>query len=281
MFRQDLLAIVRPRPSDPRSLVYAGGIDDEGMIVGGKVRSPASGETYDVKNGYLDLLKNRLGADNFANLTNFLPGAGPAYEPLWRAHSLTLLTGESFPAERELRIISDLVGLERGGTYLDLGCSTALYTRHLARALDGRGEVVGMDISPSMLKEAARRARKIGARPSFVRADAHNLPFADASFSGAVCGGTLNELRDPARALRETRRILQPGGRLAVMGILRAKTQRGRRLQRILSTGGVRFFDPDEVTSLLDHAGFEPDAPRRHGLIFFLRAVLKISSPLT
>ena len=189
------------------------------MIVGGKVRSPASGETYEIKNGYLDLLQSRVGADNFANLTNFLPGAGPAYEPLWRVHSLTLLAGEPFPSEHELRIISDLVGLKHGGTYLDLGCSAGLYARNLARLLDGRGEVVGIDISPSMLEEASRRARKTGARPSFVRADAHNLPFADASFSGAV-----------------------------------------------------RVFEPDELGSLFDHAGLDPDPPRTHGLIFFLGA---------
>ncbi len=267
MFRQDLLAIVRP--SDPGGLVYAGGIDDDGVIVGGKVRSPTSDETYEVKNGYLDLLRNRLGADNFANLTNFPPGAGPAYEPLWRVHSLTLLTGEPFPADRELRIISDLVGLKRGGTYLDLGCSAGLYARNLARLLEGRGEVVGVDISPSMLKEAARRARKVGARPSFVRADAHTLPFTDASFSGAVCGGTLNELGDPARVLRETRRVLEPGGRLAIMGILRAGAARGRRLQRFLSTGGIRFFEPDELQSLLDYAGFEPDPLQTYGPVIF------------
>jgi SAM-dependent methyltransferase len=272
VFRKELLAIVRPRPSDTGGLVYTGGIDADGMIVGGKVRSPMSGETYQVKNGYLDLLKTRVGAANAANFTNFLPGAGPAYEPLWRVHSLTLLTGERFPYDRELRIISDLAGLERGGRYLDLGCSAGLYPRSLARTLDDRGEVVGLDISPSMLKEAARRARKIGAKPSFARADAHSLPFADASFSGAVCGGTLNELGDPARAVRETRRVLEPGGRLAIMGILRARSLRGRRLQRLLSIGGVRFFDPDELRSLLDHAGFDPDPLRVHGLIFFAGA---------
>jgi ubiquinone/menaquinone biosynthesis C-methylase UbiE len=275
MFRRELLEIVRPRPSDTQGLVYAGGIDADGMIVGGKVRSPTSGETYEIKNGYLDLLKSRFGAANVANLTNFLPGAGPAYEPLWRVHSLTLLTGERFPNDRELRIIADLVGLERGGRYLDLGCSAGLYTRNLARTLDDKGEVVGIDISPSMLKEAAHRSRKIGARPSFVRADAHDLSFAAACFSGAVCGGTLNELGDPARALREVRRVIEPGGRLAIMGILRARTPRGRRLQRFLSTGGVRFFDPDELRSLLDHAGFEPAPPRTHGLIFFAGATCR------
>jgi SAM-dependent methyltransferase len=272
MFDQALLPIVRPRPSDAAGLVYAGGIDAEGMIVSGKVRSPASGETYEIKNGYLDLLKNRVGADNVANLTNFLPGAGRAYEPLWRVHSLGLLTGEPFSNEREVRIISELVDLERGGRYLDLGCSAGLYTRNLALALGERGEVVGIDISPSMLKEAARRAREVGVTPSFVRADAETMPFAGSTFSGAVCGGTLNELGDPARALRETWRVLEPGGRLAVMGILRAQTVRGRRLQRFLATGGVRFFKPDELRSMLDHSGFELDPLQTHGAIFFAGA---------
>ena len=272
MFRQDLLAIVRPRPSDTAGLIYAGGIDADGTIVGGKVRSPTSGEVYEVENGYLDLLKARLCAYNAANLTNFLPGAGPAYEPLWRVRSLALLTGEPFPTHRELGMISDLASLERGGRYLDLGCSAGLYTRGLARTLGEEGEVVGIDISPSMLREAVRRARKTGARPSLARADAHELPFAAASFSGVVCGGTLNELGDPARALREASRVLEPGGRLAVMGILRARSLRGRRLQRFLSIGGVRFFEPDELRSLLDHAGLDADPLRRHGPIFFAGA---------
>jgi SAM-dependent methyltransferase len=272
VFGKDLLPIVRPRPSDTEGLAFAEGMEHGGIILAGRVRSPASGETYEIKGGYLDLLKRRVGAYNVANLTNFLPGAGRAYEPLWRVHSLPLLTGEPFPIDRELRIISDLVRLGRGGRYLDLGCSAGLYARSLASALGDDGAVVGVDISPSMLKEAARRARKVGAWPSFARTDAHNLQFADACFSGAVCGGTLNELGDPALALRETHRVLVPGGRLAVMGILCSRTPRGRRLQRLVSTGGIRFFEPDELRSLLTHAGFEPDSLRTHGPVFFAGA---------
>ena len=272
MYHRDLLGITRPRPSDTEGLVFDGGEEEDGVILSGKVLSPASGETYEVKNGFLGLLKSRLGADNVANLTNFLPGAGRSYEPLWRVRSLDLLTGERFPNDRELGIISDLVEPERGGRYLDLGCSAGLYTRGLARELGAEGRVIGIDISPSMLKEAARRVRQAGVSASLARADAENLQFADACFSGAVCGGTLNEIGDPARALRETRRVLAPGGRLAVMGILRSATSRGRRLQRVLSTGGIKFFEPDELGSLLDHAGFEPDPLRVHGPIFFAGA---------
>src|SRR5215210_6652862 len=239
MISQDLLPIVRP--SDTGGLVYAGGTEEDGMILVGKTRSPATGETYEIKDGYLDLLGTRTGADSLANLTNFLPGAGRGYEPLWRVHSLSLLTGDRFPNERELEIIKRLVRPVHDGRYLDLGCSAGLYTRGLARELQG-GVAVGLDISPSMLREAHRRARARGTNPSFVRANAKNLPFFEASFEGTVCGGTLNEFGDPARVLRETSRVLQPGGRLAIMGILRAESPRGRRLQRFLATGGIRFF---------------------------------------
>src|SRR5919112_2755823 len=268
MSRRSLLPIVRPRPSDTPGLLYDDGVEEDGVILSGTTRLPATGETYPVRNGHLDLLKGRLGGDNVANLTNFLPGAGRGYEPLWRVRSLNLLTGEPFPNERELEIIERLVRPVRSGRYLDLGCSAGLYTRSLNSSLDS-GVAVGIDISPSMLREASRRARAIGANSSFVRANAKHLPFLDASLAGAVCGGTLNEFGDPARVLRETCRVLEPGGRLAIMGILRATTPRGRRLQRLFSTSGIKFLDPDELHSLLDHAGFEPDPPQTYGPVFF------------
>ena len=269
MFRRSLLPVVRPRPPDAPGLVYDSGVEEDGVILSGTTRLPATGETYPVKNGYLDLLGGRLGGDNVANLTNFLPGAGRGYEPLWRVRSLDLLTGQDFPNGRELEIIAEGVDLGRGGLYLDLGCSAGLYTRNLANSLGDSGDVVGIDISPSMLREAARRARQAGATPSFVRADAASLPFADGSMDGAVCGGTLNELGDPAAVIRETHRVLRPGARLAIMGILRARTPNGRLLQRFLSTGGIQFFAPEGLEGMLDTAGFEPDSITTYGAVFF------------
>lgn len=274
MFRRDLLTIIRPRPFDTAGLIYAGGFQKDGVIISGDARTPQTGESYPIKNGYLDLLKDRTGADNLANLANFLPGVGRAYEPLWRVHSLNLLAGESFPNEREVEVISRLVGLKHGGRYLDLGCSSGLYARSLSLALGGRGDIVGIDISPSMLREAARRARKACAPVSLARADAEDLPFSDGSFSGVVCGGTLNELGDTARALRESHRVLEPGGRFAVMGILKAQTSPpALRLQRFLSSSGLRFFETGEMRSLLDHAGYDLEVLNVHGAVFFAAAI--------
>src|SRR3712207_9307643 len=61
-----------------------------------------TGKTYPVKDGYLDLLGDRSGADNVANLTNFLPGAGLLYEPLWRGHSLPPPPRPGGPQQRAL-----------------------------------------------------------------------------------------------------------------------------------------------------------------------------------
>jgi len=272
LFRRDLFGIVRTDPGSAQGLELLEGVEEDGLVSSGTARDPATGRTYPVKNGYLDLLGRRIGAASVANLTNFLPGAARSYEPLWRVHSLALLTGEKFSNERELEIIANLVALRRGGLYLDLGCSAGLYARGLAARLGDSGDVVGIDIAPSMLKEAARRARRSGLRPSLARADAETMPFADGSFAGAVCGGTLNEFGDPGRALRETRRVLAPGGRVAIMGILKATTPRGRQLQRLLGRGGIRFFEPAQLTSLLDHAGFDPDPLQVHGAVFFAGA---------
>lgn len=272
MFSRELLSILRDDHSDSRGFAYFQGTEENGMIRRGKVRSPATGRTYPIKRGYLDMLGRRLGADNIANLTNYLPGAGFGYEPLWRIHSLSLLVGEHFTNEREIRMMTSLVRLDGGGRFLDLGCSAGLYTRTMAERLGEEGDLVGLDIAPSMLREAVRRSRKARVSPSFIRADADDLPFADASFAGVLCGGTLNELGDPAQALKESCRVLEPGGRIAIMGILQAETKSGGYFQRFLGTGGVQFFTPDEVQELLEGAGLDPEPLISRGPVFFVSA---------
>lgn len=285
MFRKELLDLVRPEPSGHAGLVFISGVEREGMIMHGRVRS-RSGANYEVKRGYLDLLESRgnasKGASNFANLTNFLPGAGRLYEPVWRVRSLNLLTGKRFSNQREVELIAEMVELDRSGAYLDLGCSSGLYTRGMSVLLDelsGESEVIGIDISPSMLREAKGRSLADGTMPSFARADTHDLPFHDSSFVGVVCGGTLNELGDPALALRECARVLRPGGRMAIMGILRSERTRGIALQRLLSTGGVRFFGREELETLLQGTGFEVENVQVYGAVFFATAQRRYELP--
>lgn len=88
---------------------------------------------------------------------------------------------------------------------LELGCGTG---RLLCR-IDAPVRI-GVDISPAMLQRARQRGLAV------VRADAHALPFASASFDAILAPRGLFRYLDYERAFREHARVLAPGGRLAV-----------------------------------------------------------------
>ncbi len=95
------------------------------------------------------------------------------------------------------------------GTRLaDIGGGTGNYALALGR--DGWEPVV-VDRSPEMLAFAARKGLRT------VAAAAESLPFADESFDAAMLVSMLHHVADPGVVLGEARRILRPGGRMAVM----------------------------------------------------------------
>lgn len=95
-----------------------------------------------------------------------------------------------------------------GRTLLDIGGGTGNYA--LALAEEGWRPVVA-DRSEQML------ARASGKRLNTVRANATRLPFAAESFDAAMLVSMLHHVDDPAQALTEAKRVLRPGGHLAVM----------------------------------------------------------------
>ncbi len=95
------------------------------------------------------------------------------------------------------------------GTRLaDIGGGTGNYALALER--DGWEPVV-IDHSPEMLAFAARKGL------TTIAATAESLPLEDESFDAAILVSMLHHVADPAAALAEARRILRPGGRMAVM----------------------------------------------------------------
>lgn len=94
-----------------------------------------------------------------------------------------------------------------GRATLDLGCGEGRF----ARALAAEGHrVTGADVSPELV-ELARRADAGG---SYVVADAEELPFPDAAFDLVVAFNVLSCVGNLERAVAETARVLEPGGRL-------------------------------------------------------------------
>jgi len=133
--------------------------------------------------------------------------AADCYVPLWRA--------QLAPAHAALLAAANLAPGER---VLDVACGTGLVTFAAARAVGASGHVLGIDVSDGMIVTAARRAASDGCRNvAFARMDAEPLPLANARFDVALCALGLMYLPDPAGALSEMRRVVRPGGRLALL----------------------------------------------------------------
>jgi SAM-dependent methyltransferase len=108
-------------------------------------------------------------------------------------------------------ILLDTLTPSRGGRRsraLDAGCGTGFQTK----LLESLGyETHGVDVAPRLLAVARRRLPSSAVALASVEA----LPYRDASFDAAVCGGsTLSFVDDPGAALSELARVLQPGARL-------------------------------------------------------------------
>lgn len=99
---------------------------------------------------------------------------------------------------------------------LDVGCGTGMLARRLARELPG-ARVTGCDLSRGMLSRAAMHAAAMHADTlAWVQGDALRLPFGDQCFDTIVCTAALHWFPDQCAALREFRRVLRPGGRVAL-----------------------------------------------------------------
>ncbi len=168
-----------------------------------------------------------------------------------------------------------------GEEVLDLCCGTG----DLALALAASGaRVTGADFSLPMLARGARKAGRGRRRLSLCAADALRLPFRDAAFDAASVAFGVRNLADPLAGLREIRRVLCPGGRLAVLEFARPRAPLLRRLYRLYLRGALpaaglliagdadayrylgdsigAFLDQEAFVDLLGRAGFEPAPPR-------------------
>jgi demethylmenaquinone methyltransferase / 2-methoxy-6-polyprenyl-1,4-benzoquinol methylase len=156
-----------------------------------------------------------------------------------------------------------------GDRVLDACCGTG----DLAVEAERRGgRVVGLDFSGRMLE----RARKKSGAIEWVQGDALALPFGNGEFDAATVGFGVRNLADLDGGLRELARVLRPGGKLAVLEITRprgilkpffrlwfdvlvplaGKVLPGGKAYTYLPASVRRFPEPEDLTVLLERAGF-------------------------
>lgn len=124
------------------------------------------------------------------------------------------------------------------GRVLELGAGTGLNLAHYPAELV---ELVLTEPEPAMHARLARRVARSGRDATVVAARAEVLPFGDGAFDTVVSTLLLCTVADPAAAVRETRRVLAPGGRLLFVEHVRAASPRLARWQDRLAAPWAAF----------------------------------------
>jgi demethylmenaquinone methyltransferase / 2-methoxy-6-polyprenyl-1,4-benzoquinol methylase len=171
--------------------------------------------------------------------------------------------------DRRWRRLAAEAAVRPGDRVLDACCGTGDLAV-AAASLGGR--VTGLDFSERMLQRARRKAPAL----EWVRGDLLELPFADGSFESATVGFGVRNVADLERGISELRRVLVPGGRLAILEItqprgplapfyrlwfdrivpLLGKVLPGGSAYTYLPASVRRFPGPDELASMLGATGF-------------------------
>ncbi|MGZ4290414.1 MAG: class I SAM-dependent methyltransferase [Gaiellaceae bacterium] len=157
-----------------------------------------------------------------------------------------------------------------GDRVLDAACGTGDLA--IADLKVAGGEVTGLDFSEQMLVRARRKEPRI----EWIQGDMLALPFADETFDAATVGFGVRNVADLELGVRELRRVLRPGGRLAILeitqprGLLRpffslwfdrvvpllGKVLPGGSAYTYLPASVKRFPDAESLADLLGACGF-------------------------
>ena len=171
--------------------------------------------------------------------------------------------------DRRWRRLTAEAVVRPGNRVLDACCGTG----DLAVAAEREGGIVtGLDFSPRMLERARRKSDTV----EWVEGDLLALPFDDGSFDAATVGFGVRNVADLEAALVELRRVLRPGGRLAILEItqprgalkpffslwfdrivpLLGKVLPGGKAYTYLPASVRRFPGAEELVTVLERQGF-------------------------
>ncbi len=129
--------------------------------------------------------------------------------PGWYVHSVQRNLLQRFWHSRRFREVSRLIE-PTGGTILDVGAADGLFTRVILKKSHAQ-KIIAIDVLPECIAWAAEHWKE-HPEIEFQLADAHSLPFKEASFDAAFLLEMLEHVFEPRKVLEEILRVLKPRG---------------------------------------------------------------------
>lgn len=114
---------------------------------------------------------------------------------------------------RRVKTIFEWLEPQDGDRILDGGCGRGFYPRFIRHVTDARVTGVELEWLPLNI---AQQTLQDDAYVSLAKANLYHLPFASCTFDKAILSEVLEHVDDDVQALREVKRVLQPGGLIAI-----------------------------------------------------------------
>jgi arsenite methyltransferase len=170
---------------------------------------------------------------------------------------------DGYVAEADLALGCGLptqhAGIAAGDVVLDLGSGAGIDAFVARRLVGDHGQVIGVDMTETMIERARANATKLGYdNVAFRLGEIEALPVADASIDVVISNCVLNLVPDKAKAFAETLRVLRPGGHFCVSDIVATGSlPEGIQKAAALYVGCVAGAIPEaEYLAVIRAAGF-------------------------
>jgi SAM-dependent methyltransferase len=153
-----------------------------------------------------------------------------------------------------------LASLRPGETVVDLGSGGGFDCFLAAEQVGETGKVIGVDMTPDMVRKARQNAEKIAAKNiDFRLGEIEHLPVADNSADIIISNCVVNLSPDKASVYKDAYRVLKPGGRIAISDIM-ATAELPEEIQKNLElvsacVGGAATID--DTVDMLKQCGFQ------------------------